>query len=253
MDQAIQPIQPKHFLTIGQLIKNTWQTYKVRFKTLIAINLVGTILVLAIIFGFIGGAVLSTGNVKAQSNPFFWILIVIGFVGSVYVALWSEAAILKASLDFNETFGSAYKNSKNKVGAIFLTSFISGLIVMVGFILLIVPGLIFLTWYSLAVLIVMAEGQTSLDAIKRSKEYVKGYTGPVMIRYALIFVLLWLANLVVNIIFGKQLGQVINTVVNLIFSPFAILYTIEIYKNLKDIKNQPPLAEFDPFPKQTLQ
>jgi hypothetical protein len=46
--------------------------------------------------------------------------------------------------------------------------------VLVGFVLLIVPGIVFLVWFSLAGVVVKLEGRSAIDALRRSRELVRG-------------------------------------------------------------------------------
>jgi hypothetical protein len=47
-------------------------------------------------------------------------------------------------------------------------------IVLVGFLLLVVPGILFLVWFSLAGVVVKLEGRSAIDALRRSRELVRG-------------------------------------------------------------------------------
>lgn len=62
-------------------------------------------------------------------------------------------------------------------------SIIVGLICLAGFILFIIPGLIFTVWYSFAALIFILEGVKGYAALKQSKALVSGRFWPVIWRW----------------------------------------------------------------------
>jgi len=55
------------------------------------------------------------------------------------------------------------------------TSLLAGLIIGVGFLLLIIPGIIFLIWYAFVGQVVVVEGLSGNDALSRSKALTAGY------------------------------------------------------------------------------
>ncbi len=71
-------------------------------------------------------------------------------------------------------FGEVWPNVSSKLGALVLTSIIAGVGIFFGFLLLIVPGLILLTWWALVAPIVMLEDKSGTEALGRSRELVRG-------------------------------------------------------------------------------
>jgi uncharacterized membrane protein len=61
------------------------------------------------------------------------------------------------------------------------TSILAGLVMFAGFLLLIVPGIIFALWYALVTQIVVIEGSTGLEAMKRSKTLMKDNMGSMFV------------------------------------------------------------------------
>jgi hypothetical protein len=53
-------------------------------------------------------------------------------------------------------------------------SFLTSIIALFGFVLLIVPGVIFAIWYSFSVIALVLEDKHGMEALRRSKELVKG-------------------------------------------------------------------------------
>ena len=93
------------------------------------------------------------------------------------VAVLVAAAIERdQSLSGGEVFRALGSNAGKVVGA----SIVSGLIVFIGFVLLIVPGFIALSWTMVAIPVAAIEGLSSSPAIARSRELARGRMGHVL-------------------------------------------------------------------------
>ncbi|MCH8884525.1 MAG: hypothetical protein IIA41_13640, partial [SAR324 cluster bacterium] len=71
----------------------------------------------------------------------------------------------------------SYKRALPKMFRLLGASFMVGLIVFLGLICLVVPGIIFFLWYMLVSVVVMLESGSATDSLKRSKELVKDNIG----------------------------------------------------------------------------
>lgn len=108
-----------------------------------------------------------------------------------------------------------------------------GIFVLFGFILLIIPGILFAIWYSQAVFIKAAEGRGIFDSIKRSKEYVKGSVVSVMYRVAFGAILFGIISGVLSAIISfKDIG---SSLAQLIIAPIAMIYSFRLYEHLRDM------------------
>src|SRR5205823_9013055 len=74
-----------------------------------------------------------------------------------------------------------YDRTRGRLGTLVGASFMYGLGVFFGLILLVVPGLIAIARWSLIVPLVMIEGLGWRDAFRRSSELVRGRTGRVLV------------------------------------------------------------------------
>jgi hypothetical protein len=64
-------------------------------------------------------------------------------------------------------------------GRLILADVLYALIVIAGFLVLVAPGLVFLTWFALAGPVVEIEGRGAVPALRRSRELVRGRFWPV--------------------------------------------------------------------------
>jgi hypothetical protein len=69
------------------------------------------------------------------------------------------------------------------------TTFLIGILVGLGYVMLIVPGIIFTLWWLLAIQVVVLEGLTASAALSRSRQLMKGCMGKALLLGCLIVVI----------------------------------------------------------------
>jgi hypothetical protein len=101
-----------------------------------------------------------------------WPVVVLSFVGTAVV----QGALVEAvDQERRHRTGGVMQAAWKRAGALLGVSVLTGVGVGVGLFLLVVPGLILFTRWSLAVPAVMLEGRTPREAMRRSAELVKGH------------------------------------------------------------------------------
>lgn len=190
-------------------------------------------------------------------DPSIVVLMLLLTIIMLAVNLWIAIVII-------EMVNSAYKNqafdvnkllesSFKKIPSYLLVAFLTGLIVMVGIILLIIPGIIFAVWYSFSVYQNILEGKKGMEALNASKALVKGRWGATFWRLIaptlVIYILVMVVVLVLAFIFtgghfdATSFGQsilvnAISSVVFLALGPLFASFSIILYNNLKETKQQ---------------
>lgn len=129
------------------------------------------------------------------------------------------------SLEVGETIKVAWKS----LGRYFLTSLLMGIIVAIGFVLLIIPGIVFWVWYSFALYFVVTQGLGPRDALKASKKLVRGHFWAVLGRLAGITVFFLILQTAVGYI--RFLGPIAVG----LFSPYFVLAPYILFEELKRI------------------
>lgn len=134
--------------------------------------------------------------------------------------------------------------------ATILTSFLN----LVGFSLLIIPGILFYVWYAFAPIIVLIEGGGFIDAFHKSKSLVKGRFGTILWRlfggnltigsaYILILMLL-IGSYISSAGLGLEdyinspvsiVDQIITAIVDVAILPMLIIYSTVLYLEAKKI------------------
>lgn len=214
-----------------QILNEAWEIYKNRFKTLILIRLVPLLATLGfgLIFGvgFIGTSKISSQNLNLGLGGLAVMLVALIIL--IYISLWSTVAQLMAIKNQAEDIGfkEAFQRSQGMIGIFFATGLLVGLAVLGGFILLIVPGIIFCLWFSQTPYIVMEENLANTSALKRSKYYIKGRMSEVFGKFFYIGII----TLGLTILFG--LIPFLGNVFSLFWTPLVTVYCYQLYRHLK--------------------
>lgn len=132
-------------------------------------------------------------------------------------------------------FKQAYETAKALLWPIAWTSLLGGLIVFAGSLLLIVPGILFAIWFSLAPYVVIEEKLMGKAALKRSKQLVEGNAIEVVGVLALSFAAYIVAS------FVPLAGDIFSMVVSLAVG-VALAYRYFGIKKLKDAGKSVPKA-----------
>lgn len=146
----------------------------------------------------------------------------------VFVGAAGIVAVIKVvkgeSLSVKATFASA----RRIYLSFLLLSIVLGIIEGLGFVLLIVPGLLFITWFAFSKLVMVDSNSGLKLALLKSKAMVKGIFWKVLARLAVFFLFMLAVELVLDIIpFG--LGSAVISLSGALF----ILPTYLLYKELR--------------------
>jgi hypothetical protein len=130
-------------------------------------------------------AVVSLGDAFAGRSSSFAVLLVT-LVLSVIGGLLVQGALVEVVRDLHEgrqpaSLGWYYDRARGSLGTLLGATLLAGIGVAVGFLLLVVPGLVLFARWSLIVPLVMLEGRTVGEAFSRSNELIKGRTGRVLV------------------------------------------------------------------------
>lgn len=252
--QPVQGSQNKVVLASPtDLLKEAWGIYKARFKTFIGIFLVPMIMAMV----FVGIPIAGALGVQFFDSPIIIFLTIPLFFAMIIFQFWSQAAMLFAVKDSEEGIGvkESYRRGWHKIGSIFWVGLLSGIIIMGGYLLLLIPGIIFGIWFSLAAMIIVVEDFGGMNAILKSKSYVTDYWWEVFWRFlflglifggiSLVFGLPgWLVNFIAGFTKNSSLSAIgiifsfVGSIVNFVLAPLSVIYTFLIYKNLKAIKGE---------------
>ncbi len=145
------------------------------------------------------------------------------------------------------------------IGQLILVGIVAGIGIVVGFILIIIPGLILITIWSVAAPVVVLERPGGVRALGRSRELVRGNGWNV---FAVILLLVILVGVVGSGIelagdaAGTGVGLVVRVIVGILTAPLSALAAAVLYFDLRKAHGdsaaipEPDLPSFQsgPFP-----
>ena len=217
--------------SLGSLFCDTWKMYQDRWQVLVEIvllpalvTILGYVLVgLGSPFSILGGAIALIG----------WIL----FMFSVLPVIFS--------IHHGAGVDASYKATIGWFWPFVWVTILELLAVLGGSIMLIIPGIWLTFALSFMAYVFVIEHRHGIDALRQSKDYVKGYWWAVAGRVILLGLVFLAAVIIieipVTIIVGNAARVFITMVMTLFFVPFSAIYHYVIFENLRELK--PDLAE----------
>jgi hypothetical protein len=132
--------------------------------------------------------------------------------------------------------GQLFRAATPVIGQLILVGIVAGIGIVIGFVLIIVPGLILITVWSVAAPVVVLERPGVFPALRRSRELVRGNGWQV---FGVILVLYILVAAVSLIIEGAAdsassgVGIVVRVVIGVLTAPFSALAASVLYFELR--------------------
>jgi hypothetical protein len=131
------------------------------------------------------------------------------------------------------------------LGSLILVAVVAGILIVIGLFLLIVPGLILVTIWSVAIPVVVMEHPSGLRALGRSRELVRGNGwqafGVIFVLYLVVVIISGVLDAAGNSA-GTGAGIVVAVVVGILGAPFPALAQAVLYFELRSINEAQPAA-----------
>lgn len=155
--------------------------------------------------------------------------------------LMSLAMIKVVASPSDTTVKSAYSFAAKNFWSYVWVSVLVGLATLGGFILLIIPGIIFMIWFMFSYYVLLFEGKKGTDALKGSREHVRGRWWAVFGRLLFFLVIMLIVSFAFGLIFGmdsnqrdaKPLEQIGSMLLNFVLMPISLAYLYLMYQDLK--------------------
>ncbi|GAF97870.1 unnamed protein product, partial [marine sediment metagenome] len=147
-------------------------------------------------------------------------------IGAYFLVLF-QIAFLTAVVNRDIGVIESFRRAKTKVTSFLWIGILMPAIIIGGFLLLVVPGIILVVLLFFSTFILVAENVRGMNAILKSKHYVKGQFFGVLLRLFII----WLISMIVNVI------PIVGQLLSILLIPFSMIYYFLIYENLKVIKS----------------
>jgi len=239
-------IPPK---TLGEILSAAFNIYKANASNLlliVAIVVVPLSFISALFAGVVFAGTTHTEQIFGTSvevtDRSFWLFVggaLVTAVISVIISAVLQAAILRAAAQ--ATIGDpvdpeeSYRYGFKRLGSVILVSLLVGLAVAGGFILLIIPGIIFLVMLSVSIPVLIVENRRGTAAMGRSWNLVKGHFW-----HALgVIVVAAIITGVVSGILGSIGGNawvvrwIFTAIGTIVTAPFSALVSVLLYLDLR--------------------
>lgn len=177
---------------------------------------------------------------------FEWALYLTALVITTVFGVLMSIALTYAIAGMATSVKSAYGMALKSFWRYILLGLVSVVLVTLGFLFLIVPGIIVSVWIVFAYFILLLEDEGIVASLKKSREYVRGHCWGVFIRLAvlslsviLVFALQLLSAFLVSFLpdFAAEIVYVLLTLIMAGFlTPFSLLYVYQMYLELKSVK-----------------
>jgi hypothetical protein len=216
------------------VLRAAWDLYKAHWRHLAPIALI-VYIVLGVVTALLA-AILDD-----------WAAGLIGAIIGVIGTFWLQGALVKAVADvrdgradmsIRDTFASAWPH----VPGIAIAGILAGLGIALGLVLLIVPGLVLMTWWVVIIPAIVLENRSAGESFGRSRDLVRGYGWNVFGVIVLTILLLIVFSIVLSLILSpldEWLENLLSSVISgTVVAPFiAVAWTL-LYFRLRDAKEQ---------------
>jgi hypothetical protein len=192
-------------------------------------------------------------SVQAESGSLSTLLLGVASIFA-FVILWASIAfpvaggaatyaISERYLGNDVTIGAALRRGLSHFWTLSLAEIAATIRMLFGFLLFIVPGILWMLSYSLIVPAILVEGQKAMPSLRRSRDLVNGERGKV---FCVI-----LTMILLEVIFGVGVGMIsdlffdagsgsgallrsaINNLVSICITPLGIIATILLYYDMR--------------------
>jgi hypothetical protein len=219
------------------VLSEAWALYKAHWRHLLSISF----LVYAAV------ALINLVLVAALT----WFGAIIGAILYFVALFWVQGALVKAVDDVRDgradlSLSETFQRVRPQLGSIIVAGILAGLGIALGLILLIVPGLVLLTWWILIIPVIVLEQRRAGESFSRSRELVRGYGWSVFGVIVLTILLIIAFYIVLSLILlpaANWLRSFIQSVVGgAVTTPFIVTAWTLLYYRLKAAKETPPPA-----------
>jgi hypothetical protein len=209
-------------LSTGELLDKAFSIYRSHFLLFAGIAAVANIfpLLLQVFLGLTGT---TTDPVLAGGVPILALLI--GLLGALVASAVAQGAtvygVSATYLGSTISIGDSFRKVKGKIGRIILINFAVGILVGIGLVLLVAPGLIWLTMYALAIPAAVLEDLSPNDSLSRSRALSEGSRLRILAVYVLVYILqfgmAWVFGMIEQIAFRVQPNHAAGLTISYLF------------------------------------
>jgi len=213
-------------LDVGGVIGRVWSIYVDQASVLMPAA--------AVVFVFTG--IISTLLVSASATLAFVALIISLVATTLFTGMVVELVADVQDGRRDASAGQLLQAAKPVLGQLIPVGIVSGIGIVISFVLIVIPGLILLTIWSVAAPVVVLERPGVFAALGRSRELVRGngwqVFGVILVLYVFVIVISFIIEGVADSA-GSGAGIVVRVIVGVLTAPLPALAASVMYFELR--------------------
>lgn len=222
-------------LDIGGVFEATTDLWKKTF---------GTVWIVALIL--MVPAMIISGLLDGHGAFLLFIGKLVHLVASVWLAGTIVRIVEDAEFDgqVNASIGDLFGSVTSKIVSLILLGIVTGILIPIGFLLLIVPGVILLLMWIVSVPSMVVEDRGVFDSMSRSADLTKDNRMRILgvgILLAAAFVVIGFVATLLNAI-SPILGIIVGIVLAVIVYPWVAIVVTTLYFRLRELKGESAVA-----------
>lgn len=232
-------------VSIGDVLGEAWSLYKRHLGRFFL-----TAFVVYVVLDFLSALADAAAGDSALAAVVWGLL---AAVLSIVGFFWVQGALVETVRDVRDgradrTVGETYGAVQSRLPALIVAGIIAGIAIIIGLILLIVPGLFLITIWSMIGAVIVLEGRSAGESFGRSREIVRGHGWSVFGLLIITFILVAIAEGLIGLLFSplpdffdSWIGSVVAHSLTI---PFAVAAVTTAYFKLTagESETLPPAA-----------
>jgi uncharacterized protein YybS (DUF2232 family) len=236
--------------TLGEILSEAFRIYKenaAKLMVIVAVVVVPLSFIGALLAHFVGEPTLHRVKILGQpatieySRSLGVTIVALLIAAAIGVIIWAilQAAMLRGTAQ--ATIGdpvdveASYRWGLSRFGSVLLVAVLVGIVVGVGFILLVIPGIIFLVFLSVSEPALIVENRRGTEALKRSWNLVRGHFWHALVVILIAAILTGIVQGILTAIGGHNwfVRWIFSAIAQVLTSPFTALVTVLLYLDLR--------------------